>query len=405
MAKICGIEGCKKIPEFYCECTTKTYHCQRHFCLHVKKVGKTHNSGPLFVLVDRELKEEFIKGINFKYQVLEKAKIEMKKRCSEIIEYTIQSYRNAMKRLKDDQKYFNSIKKMIIEYSEIDKDEHETRFLLSETPVEFSHNLDHIQKEISLHLKYEFQSPDEFKFPEDEECFWLLGTSLYKIDLNTCKKSSQNIRFSFNTYNNSCRLSDNKFFLQDYNTSNCYSIDVKSNAVTQISTMPVSGTMHAMGCIKNIVYIIGGHINVINEAYNTITKQWSKIAPCPVINHHYSGGIVSNKICITNYLDSNAYIYNPITNQYTIQMKLPANHWKPAGYGFILTNSCLYQMQRNNTNNWKTIQYVGGTPSFSICHGISYLFRKGKYLYAINNSYQVWQIDTQLFRAKLLIIT
>ena len=45
-------------------------------------------------------------------------------------------------------------------------------------------------------------------------------------------------------------------------------------------------------------------------------------------------------------------------------MKLPANHWKPAGHGFILTNSCMYQMQRNDTNNWKTIQYVGGTPSF-----------------------------------------
>ena len=404
MAKVCGIEGCKKIPEFYCECTTETYHCQTHFYLHVKRIGKTHNTGSLFVLVDRDLKEKFIKGINFKYKVLEKAKIEVKKRCSEIIEYTIQRYKNVIKKLNDDQKYYNSIKKMLIENSEIDKEEHKTRFLLSETAVQFSHNLDPIQKEISLYLKYEFQSPDEFQFPDDEECFWLQGTRLYKIDLNSCKKSSQTVEFSFNTYNNSCRLPDNKYFLQDYNTSNYYSIDVKSNVITKIPIF-VAGSMHAMGCIKNIVYIIGGFGNVVNRAYDTITKQLNSIAPCPAMDQNYSGGIVSNKICITNYLESNAYIYDPITNQYTAQMKLPANHWKPAGHGFILTNLCMYQMQGNDTNNWKTIQYVGGSPSFQAYHGISYLFKKGKYLYAIDNAYQVWQIDTQLFGAKLLIIT
>ena len=154
MAKICGIEGCKKIPEFYCECATKTYHCQRHFCLHVKKVGKTHNSGPLFVLLDRELKEKFIKGINFKYQVLEKAKIEMKKRCNEIIEYTIQKYKNTNEKAKRPATFY-SIRKMIIEFSEMDKDEYETRSLTIRIN-EFTHNSEPIQQEINYISKYEF---------------------------------------------------------------------------------------------------------------------------------------------------------------------------------------------------------------------------------------------------------
>ena len=112
-----------------------------------------------------------------------------------------------------------------------------------------------------------------------------------------------------------------------------------------------------------------------------------------------------DKICITNNCECNLYIYDPKNNQYTTQMKLPGLKWKPVGYGYILTNQCMYQVQENGTNDWKIIQYANGAPSFSDYNGNSYVFRKGKYLYVIDDVKKVWQIDTDLFEAKILIFS
>ena len=165
------------------------------------------------------------------------------------------------------------------------------------------------------------------------------------------------------------------------------------------------GHMAAVGCIFDTVYVLCGYSTASNEAYNTVTRKWSKIAPCPVTWHANSGGVILNKMCITAHAENNAYIYDPKTNQYTAQMVIPGGNWKPVGHGYILTNQCMFQVQGNDTNKWKTIQYVSGAPDFSSYHGISHLFKKGKYLYAIDTSYQVWQIDTELFGAKLLVTT
>ena len=84
-------------------------------------------------------------------------------------------------------------------------------------------------------------------------------------------------------------------------------------------------------------------------------------------------------------------------------MILHGNSWKPVGQGFILTNQLMYQVDQRNAYNWKTIQYVHGTPNFGNYHCNSYEFKKGKYLYAIDCLYHIWQIDTEFFGAKLIV--
>ena len=399
MAKVCGIEGCKRLPDVYCECTTNNYFCQKHLFNHMIKQGTTHNFTPLFVQIEGEIKERLIKGITLKYQNLKKAKLEMKKRCNEIIEFTIQIYRNTMKTLKDNQRYYNSLKKRIIQYCQIDKEEYESGNLLSESLIDLSYSLEHVREEINLCLTSNFQSS-----LDDDECFWLSGTNFNKINLRTYKKTQQAIQFSFENYNSSCRLSNNKYFVQNRATTKCYLIDLKSNQIIQMPDMPTAGDMAAVGLIMDTVYVINGYSTKSNEAYNITTKQWSKIAPSPVNWHHNSGGVILDKICITAHGDGTAYIYDPKTNQYTSQMKLTGAYYKPVGHGYILTHQCMFQVQEN-TNSWKTIQYINGAPNFNAYHGISYVFKKGKYLYAIDNLYQVWQIDTSLFGAKLLTTT
>ena len=184
----------------------------------------------------------------------------------------------------------------------------------------------------------------------------------------------------------------------------CYLFDLQSNTVLEIPNMPVSSYYSAVGCILTTAYVINGYGHLkANEAYNIVTKEWTKIACCPVDWHANSGGVILNKICITALSESNAYIYDPTTNQYSAQFKIPGNNWKPVGSGFILTNSCMFQVQGIDLNNWKTIQYVSGTPDFSSYQGISHVFKRGRYLYAIEQYYNIWQIDTELFRVKKLV--
>ena len=400
MSKVCGMEGCKKQPEMYCECTKDKYYCLHHFLIHVKRIGQNHISGSLFVLVNRDLRQNIIKGINARYQLLEKAKIELKKRCNETIEFAIKRYKIATKKLKDDQNYYNSIMKIMIQKSEVDKVEYESGYLTSEPLFDLSYSLDSIRMEINSCFNCDF-----LYHPPDEECFWLQGTNLYKINLDNYKKTQQNIQFSFGQYNNSCRLPDQKYFVQNCSSSDCYSIDLKLNTATQLPSMPPAGYMAAVGCIFDTVYVLCGYSTASNEAYNTVTRKWSKIAPCPVTWHANSGGVILNKMCITAYAENNAYIYDPKTNQYSAQMVIPGNNWKPVGHGYILTNQCMFQVQGNDITKWKNINYVSGAPNYNSYHGISNLFKKGKYLYAIDTSYQVWQIDTELYGAKLLVTT
>ena len=290
--------------------------------------------------------------------------------------------------------------KIMIEKSEIDKVEYESGYLTPESLFDLSYSLEPIRKEINSCFNSAF-----LYHPEDEECYWLQTTNLHKINLDTYKKSQQTIQFSFSNNNNSCRLPDKKYFIQNCGSSSCYSIDLKSNTVTQLPNMSTAGHMAAVGCILDTVYVLCGYSTVSSDAYNIVTKEWSKIAPCPVTWQANSGGVILNKMCITAHSENNAYIYDPKTNQYSAQIQTPGNNWKPVGHGYILTNQCMFKVQENDTNKWKAIQYISGAPTFGPNHGNSYLFKKGKYLYAIDNAYKVWQIDTELSGAKLLVTT
>ena len=140
------------------------------------------------------------------------------------IEFTIQKYKSVTKKIKDDQRYFNSVKKIIIENSEIDKEEYESGNILSESLIDLQYSIEIIRKEINSCFNCDFQSASD-----DKECFWLNATALPKINLNTYQKTQLNIQFSLGAYNNSCKLPDNKYFVQNCSTPNCYSVDLKSN--------------------------------------------------------------------------------------------------------------------------------------------------------------------------------
>ena len=245
----------QEVAELYCECKTDNYFCLKHSMNHIKQIGKFHNVSPLFITVEGELKEKAIKGITSRCASIPKAKLDMKNKCREIIEFTMEAFRRSTKKLNEDQKYFNSIRKMIIEKSEVDKEAYESGFILSDSVIGLTDNLEIIRKEINSCFYCESHST----VADDEELFWLQDTELHKINLTAVKKSLHTIQFSFINHNNSCKISKDTYFVHNCNSTSCYLIEIKTNTITPLPNMPVPGSTTAVGFILDTVYIICGY--------------------------------------------------------------------------------------------------------------------------------------------------
>ena len=77
----------------------------------------------------------------------------------------------------------------------------------------------------------------------------------------------------FKNYNSSCKISENNFFVQDYASNKCYSIDLKSSIATLLPDMPTRTATAAVGCIDAIIYVISRSGGTCNDSYNTFTKE------------------------------------------------------------------------------------------------------------------------------------
>ena len=53
----------------------------------------------------------------------------------------------------------------------------------------------------------------------------------------------------------------------------------KKNTITPLPNIPIPCGTTAVSFILDTVYIICEYNNICNEAYRTLTKAWSKIAP------------------------------------------------------------------------------------------------------------------------------
>ena len=404
MAKNCGVGECLSVPEFYCDCERNNFFCRDHLQIHSREMGESHAILPLTFVIEDEMKEKVIKGINLRCKLIEKIKAELNKNCVEIVEHTVNECRKITNKLNENKKYYKLLKKMLLQKNQIDIIEYEKGTFLEESYVKFFSDIEVIKDQIDiLYLNNSTVKEIHKHLYDDDECFWISGVNLFTVDLENFKKTAHILNYSFDAnYNDSCKLPDGKFFAHSHGSNNCYILDSKNSSVTQIPSFSGSSRMSAVGYIHGNVYIINGYSSISNEKYNIFTKKWSKFAPCPLTEHHNSGGVILENICITCFVPSTPYIYDPNTNQYTAQMKIEIECFKPVGHGYIMTNECIYKVQGHDTNKWIAIQYKGSPPNFDTFHGNSNVFKKGKYLYVITNSFKLWQIDTILYEARII---
>ena len=271
MARVCETEGCKKVPEYYCECVRTKFFCPKHIALHIKKIGQNHSFNALIFEVEDNQKEMYLKGIDVRCKLLSELKSKIKKSCSEIIDFTIIKCREIMKKLHDEKNFYNSIKKMLLQNNEMDFVEHEKGFILGEQSINDSMSISVIQNKITNFFQVICEIQNQM---DDIECFWISGPNLTKVNLNTLTKSMHNLQFALSSnYNSSCKLPDRKFFSHSDSSGNCYILDVNNNSLIQIQSFSGSSSMSATGYIDGNVYIINGYNQKANEKYNITTKE------------------------------------------------------------------------------------------------------------------------------------
>ena len=351
------------MAEFYCECPKINFICQLHLNSHIRKVG-SHVINPLFIEFDNTQKENLIKEIDQQNKEREWAKIEIQKSCAQIIDFTIKKCNEITKKLTMDQIFYNSIKKTIMTKGEIDKLVYEKWNFLSKINSNHSIYLDSIKKEIDSFFEYNLNKI--IAYENDEECFWIAGNKLNKINLKIFEQSTQDINIRIVNSNDSCKISDTKFFIRDSTDNKYLIIDVKTNAIdlipnilqtpntpsrnskfqfgfegnnvyqipSRFDSQNNSEKFVVIGSIKGFVYLISCFGVMASEKYDLTNKQWSKFASCPP----FKDGFVTSSNSIGDPFQNRNSVPNPkqfngIFNQNLVHL---ANNFQNYNVGGVL---------------------------------------------------------------------
>lgn len=398
MNKKCSFQSCKKLVEISCECKQSHYHCVDHFVLHVKKVGN-HLIHSTFMELKPEYSKKFLKELNQKCTQLAQCKKELKRFCNEFTDHIIKTCENLLENITNDLRHYNSIKKMILERGEVDRDVYNKLTSSSISIVQIPKDFECLKEGLSSYLEENFKLIEGVK--EDDEYFWVIENSFVKINLETLKKNCFNVKSGITSSLNSCKLPDGNFFVNPVGTTDCFVADLDESSLTVIENSPVVTYYGVIACIDEKVFMINGYSAPMNEKFDLKTREWGKISNCPLTQHVNTGGIVLEHICLTCYYQNSAYIYSPKEDKYTPILSLPKGY-KIVGHGFILTSQWVYKTEDGEVLKWKNFPYRAKDSDCCYCMMNTYVCKKDRYLYFCNCSQKLYRFDTKLFEYKMI---
>lgn len=399
MSKKCGIDGCKNLVEICCECKINNYFCVEHFVVHVKKVGN-HLIHSAFMEIKAEQANKTIKEINHRLRQISFIKSELNKFSSELISFVTLKTKKIAANLNSDLHYYTSIKRFIQERGEIDREVYEKLSSSVQSSVQVPPNLDSVKDELNTFFESQFKLVEGEN--EDDDYFWIENESLVKINLDKLKKTRKHVNASITSAINSCKLPEGKFFVNSVGTGECYILDVDDGEIAPIENCPVNTYSGVIACIDKQVFMINGYSSPMNEKYSLSTKEWTKVATCPLTQHVNTGGVIQDKICLTCYYQNSAYMYDPKTDVYKAFLSL-SKGYKIVGHGFILTSQWAYK--QDEEKGWKNFPYRAKDSDCCYCMMNTYVFKKGRYLYFCNCSQKLYRFDTKLFEYKIVSYT
>ena len=398
MNKKCSFEGCKGLVEISCECKEKHYHCVNHFVFHVKKVGN-HLIHSTFMELKPEHSKRTLKELTLRCSQLQTCERELKKFCNQYIDHVIKTCRKLTDSLKNELQYFTKIKKMILERGEVDRDVYNQLSSSISSQVQIPGDFNELKDSLDDYLEDNYKIVEGEK--QDDDYFWIYENSLFKIDLETLKKSNSTIKSTITSSLNSCKLQDDTYFVNAVGTTDCFLVNLEESSLSPIESCPVITYYGVIASISDKVYMINGYSSPMNEVFDLKTREWSKISNCPLTQHVNTGSQILERICLTCYYQNSAYIYDPKVDSYTKILSL-SKGYKIVGHGFILTSLWAYKIEDGDVLKWKNFPYRAKDTDCCYCMMNTYVCKKEKYLYFCNCSQKLYRFDTKTFEYKMI---
>jgi hypothetical protein len=310
--------------------------------------------------------------------------------------------RKSMAELTAELRHYHKIRKTIAETGEVDRDLYEKFSATNTSCAQVPKDYDSLKDELSSFFDNNFKLVEGAM--DDEAYFWVHDDEMVEIDLLTLKRSHKSVKANIKSSINSCKLPDGNFFINAVGTEDCYVVDLDEKSLCAIEKCPVTTYYGVIACIDDYVYMINGYNSPMNEKFSLKSREWSKVASSPLTMHVNTGGVVLDKICLTCYTQSSAYIYDPKTDAYSAILSL-AKGYKIYGFGFILTSQWAYRVEDRDESKWKSLPYRTKDSDCCYCMMNTYVFKRGKYLYFCNCSQKLYRFDTNLIEYKIISFT
>jgi hypothetical protein len=149
--------------------------------------------------------------------------------------------------------------------------------------------------------------------------FWIRGTKLSTLDLETFKKAASKIQSPVK-YLHSCKISNNEFFFINQSASECCTLNIDTSTIRKLSNFNFHGWGATVYC-DNFVYVLGGSYATALK-YDLSSRRTLSIPTSPVSSRETVGSNINGLICLSGSSDENIYAYDPITEQYQAVYKV-----------------------------------------------------------------------------------
>ncbi|OMJ66592.1 hypothetical protein SteCoe_36515 [Stentor coeruleus] len=411
MASKCEYNDCKKLVEYFCECRENATFCAKHVNNHLRRPGKHFCESMLIEYQSEEERDSALKCINESMKLLKKFRSEIALLGLKIAQNVEKAMNKAVLEIALKIKHFAGMKNMILASGRIAKDDHSLLQNTSINPVA-NFNISHVVEKIDDFFESIIKSTakigeienDFFESitkstemigeieNDDKMLFWIYETSVYELDFDTLKKSKVSVSYNL-SYNHSCRINEDEYFVISEGSSSCYKYNISTNSLIQEQNLTGSLSWGGVEHCNGFIYVFGGR-NKVFQKYDLKKKQWFPIANTPFSNTDTKASCIEGKLCITSSSYNVLYMYDHKADQYSNIYTFQSSDINLMGRNYVIGCGKLYKHSGGDIKNW--VYYNTSCP-FCFCLQNSHLFFRGKYIYFLNCRAVLFRVDTENF--------
>ena len=393
MQKNCSKSQCPERVAYACNCTNpESYFCDVHFSQHTRTPGR-HINECLLLTLDEDQKIELLPKLLQITQHLKVLEENIMKNTSALITSIQAEACKSVKKIVEFQRIVNDL---------ITDKGIETNDYTLITEFKFENNNPVTVDDMNTITQSLFEARNR-QVNAWKECNQVIFSrdetegKVVSVDLTSFQLLFNYYIPGIGTGGQACKIDANTFFfhggyLGGRYRGEAYLINTKQQTCQSVTTGPVK--RFAASVLKdNKVYIFGGHnggyLNT-SSTYDLLLKEWKSISPLPLDCICMTAALIGKDIILSGLQMGCCYAYNDLL--FTSVVELPMGKQKIVCEGWIFCDSILYENRDENVSRWTrhNVNYPWNNLLF-----IQTTFKKGKFIYFIENTSCLIRIDTE----------